>query len=112
MVSELRTDKTQLHHNDSYDVSRRTRDATKDGDRVWHAQVLRERYRLTPSDYDSMMDERHGARAICGKAESVRGRGGAPRRLAVDHDHRTGTIRQLQSRHLGGRGEPRSVPIS
>jgi hypothetical protein len=74
---------------------KRVRYAATDGDRISHAQVLREKYRLTPADYDAMMEEQQGACAVCGKPESVRGRGGAPRRLAVDHDHRTGTVRQL-----------------
>ena len=75
--------------------SKRTRYATNGGDRVSHAQVLREKYQLTPADYDAMLAQQDGLCAICGRPERVLGRGGKPRRLAVDHDHRTGAVRQL-----------------
>ena len=74
---------------------KRGRYATSGGDRVSHAQVLREKYQITPADYDAMLADQDGVCAICGKPESVLGRGGTPRRLAVDHDHRTGAVRQL-----------------
>jgi hypothetical protein len=74
---------------------KRDRYATQDGDRVSHAQVLREKYGLTPADYDRMLAQQGGRCAICGKRETARGRGGAPRRLAVDHDHRTAAVRKL-----------------
>jgi hypothetical protein len=76
-------------------ADKRARYAQGDGDRASHAQVLREKHKLTPADYDTMLERQHGACAICGKPESMRGRGGQTRRLAVDHDHRTGAVRQL-----------------
>ena len=76
-------------------VDRRARYAANDGDRASHAQVLREKYQLTPADYERMLVEQDGRCAVCGKPETARGRGGAPRRLAVDHDHRTGEVREL-----------------
>ena len=74
---------------------KRVRYAAQDGDRVSHAQVLREKYDLTPAEYDRMLAAQDGLCAICRKPETVRGRSGAPRRLAVDHDHRTGVVRKL-----------------
>ena len=74
---------------------KRARYAANDGDRVSHAQVLREKYHLTAAQYDRMLAAQDGRCAICGRAETARGRGGAPRRLAVDHDHRSGVVRQL-----------------
>ena len=76
-------------------ADKRVRYAANDGDRVSHAQVLREKYQLTPADYDRMLDRQEGLCAICRQPETVRGRGGRPRRLAVDHDHRTGAVRAL-----------------
>jgi hypothetical protein len=73
----------------------RARYAAKDGDRISHAQVLRKKYKLTPADYDAMLSEQGGLCAVCRQPETTRGRGGAPRRLSVDHDHRTGAVRQL-----------------
>lgn len=69
--------------------------ADKEGDRVSHAQVLREKYNLTSARYEQMLADQNGRCAICGQIETARGRGGAPRRLAVDHDHRSGVVRQL-----------------
>jgi hypothetical protein len=57
--------------------------------------MLREKYGLTPADYDAMVAAQHGACGICGQPETARGRGGFPGRLAVDHHHRTGAVRQL-----------------
>ena len=74
---------------------KRARYAAQDGDRVSHAQVLREKYQLTSAEYDRMMVQQDGRCAICRQPETMRGRGGLPRRLAVDHDHRTGAVRKL-----------------
>lgn len=74
---------------------KRARYAANGGDRISHAQVLREKYQLTPARYSAMLEEQHGTCAICGEPERMRGRSGNPRRLAVDHDHRTGTVRRL-----------------
>ena len=76
-------------------ADKRARYAAKDGDRVSHAQVLREKHNLTPQAYDQMLAAQDGRCAVCGHRETARGRGGTPRRLAVDHDHRTGAVRQL-----------------
>ena len=76
-------------------TDKRARYAAKDGGRVSHAQVLREKYNLTPARYEQMLADQNGRCAICGRPETARGRGGAPRRLAVDHDHRSGAVRQL-----------------
>ncbi len=74
---------------------KRARYAAQDGDRVSHAQVLREKYHLTPAEYERMLVAQGGRCAICRQPETTRGRSGAPRRLAVDHDHRTGAVRNL-----------------
>ncbi|WP_326553658.1 endonuclease domain-containing protein [Micromonospora sp. NBC_01813] len=74
---------------------KRARYAVKDGDRVSHAQVLREKYDLTSAQYEQMLVEQQGRCAICGQQETARGRGGAPRRLAVDRNHRSGVVRRL-----------------
>jgi hypothetical protein len=76
-------------------ADKRARYAAADGDRVSHAQVLREKYDLTSAQYEQMLADQQGRCAICGQLETVRGRGGRPRRLAVDHDHRSGVVRQL-----------------
>lgn len=64
----------------------RTRKASPD---VQRASRLRQKYGITAEDYDRMLDTQGGVCAICGGAEPT------GRRLAVDHDHATGVVRQL-----------------
>jgi hypothetical protein len=45
---------------------------------------------FTSEQYDAMHESQEGKCAVCGRAESASGR-----RLAVDHDHRTGAVRGL-----------------
>ena len=46
------------------------------------------RHNLTLTDYDQMFDKQNGNCAICGLPELTR-------RLAVDHNHKTGKVRAL-----------------
>jgi hypothetical protein len=48
-------------------------------------------YGLTLDEYDALVDQQDGVRAIC-REPPVKGRG---KRLVVDHDHQTGRIRGL-----------------
>lgn len=50
---------------------------------------LKSQYGITLEDYDAKLAEQGGVCAVCGKAPSAR------RRLAVDHDHKTGEVRGL-----------------
>lgn len=56
------------------------------------------RFGLTPEQYLEMLEKQGGVCAICGKAETVTGKNGAPIHLAVDHDHETGNVRGLLCR--------------
>ncbi len=51
---------------------------------------LRHRYGIAADDYDRMLAEQGGGCAMCGRTGYPSGR-----RLSVDHDHRTGTVRAL-----------------
>jgi hypothetical protein len=59
---------------------------------------LRRKFNLTIEQYEEMLNKQHGVCLICGKPPK-------DRRLAVDHDHKTGKIRGLLcgicNRHLG-----------
>lgn len=48
---------------------------------------MKRRYGITVEDYDKMLAEQNGVCAICEKKDK--------RRLAVDHCHKTGTVRGL-----------------
>ena len=62
--------------------------------RMWHVKYnLRAKYGLTLEDYDNMLEQQKGVCAICG------GINPSGRRLAVDHDHKTGEIRGLLCQH-------------
>jgi len=49
---------------------------------------LRRKFGITPERYDELFEEQGGLCAICSKPE-------AGRRLAIDHEHATGTVRGL-----------------
>ncbi|TAE75120.1 MAG: hypothetical protein EAZ84_09905 [Verrucomicrobia bacterium] len=51
---------------------------------------LKNRFNLTLSDYDSLLEQQGNGCAICGKSPEENGK-----RLAVDHNHRTGEVRGL-----------------
>ena len=53
------------------------------------------RYGLSHADYDAMISAQDGACAICKKPETHRGRNGEVQRLAIDHNHVTGSVRAL-----------------
>ncbi len=61
----------------------------------YRRQSLR-RFGLTPDDYDQMLAEQGGVCAICCRPErSTNPQSGEPKRLAVDHCHKTGRVRGL-----------------
>lgn len=55
---------------------------------------LRTKFNLTPDQYQKMLEAQNGVCAICGKSEKMK-MNGVVKRLSVDHDHKTGTIRGL-----------------
>jgi len=55
-------------------------------------------YGITLDDYDQMFADQKGKCAICGKAE-IRKLNGSVVRLSVDHDHKTGKVRELLCNH-------------
>jgi hypothetical protein len=58
-------------------------------------QRLRHKYGLTVAEYEAMLARQQGVCACCQKSETHRARNGEVSRLAVDHDHVTGSIRAL-----------------
>jgi hypothetical protein len=56
---------------------------------------LRRLYGLTVGEYEGMLAAQNGVCAVCGKIETHRDRNGETVRLAVDHDHVTGSVRAL-----------------
>jgi hypothetical protein len=69
------------------EVSRRTRLATPGYHRDWY---LRNTYGLDSEDYDRMVEAQQGRCAICAAT---------PSRLFVDHDHKSGKLRELLCLH-------------
>ena len=56
---------------------------------------MRLRYGLSVAEYDAMLSAQGSVCGLCHKAETHRSRNGEITRLAVDHDHATGSIRAL-----------------
>lgn len=52
------------------------------------ARKLKRKYGITPEQYDALFEMQAGVCALCQKSEPNR-------RLAVDHDHKTGAVRGL-----------------
>jgi|SRR5215471_17796428 len=58
-------------------------------------QHLKFTFGMSPARYHALLEAQGGVCAICHKPESILGRDGRPRSLAVDHDHATNRRRQL-----------------
>lgn len=56
---------------------------------------LRRRYGITATRYYEMLEEQGGVCAVCREPETSLRANGKPKRLAVDHCHKTGQIRGL-----------------
>jgi hypothetical protein len=52
-------------------------------------------YGITLKEYDEMFAKQNGLCFICGNPEKVICKSGKLKRLAIDHNHRTGKIRKL-----------------
>lgn len=86
----------------TYDYRRRNPEKTKaiwvkhmkkrQASEAWRPSYLKRLYNITPEEYDIILLKQNNKCAIC-KATNVSDNIG--RRLAVDHDHETGTIRGL-----------------
>jgi hypothetical protein len=85
----------------------RNAEATKAAQKRWYAahpgqkavgnrvQRLRRHFGLTIEMYEALVTAQNGVCALCKRPESHRSRHGEITRLAVDHDHVTGSIRAL-----------------
>ena len=56
---------------------------------------LKKSFGITLMQYDAMHDAQNGRCKICGELETAVGADGAPRRMPVDHCHKTGVVRGL-----------------
>ena len=59
-----------------------------------HHEQLR-KYGISKIDYDKMVEEQKGVCACCGHPETFIHSKNSIRRLSVDHDHKTGSVRSL-----------------
>ena len=57
------------------------------------------RYGITIEDYERMYETQGGLCAICKQPETRKGRNGKPISLSIDHDHKTGKVRDLLCTH-------------
>lgn len=59
------------------------------------AYKLKSQFNLTVEQYEAMSEVQNGKCASCGEEQIIYDKFGNLRRLAVDHDHATGEVRQL-----------------
>ena len=71
------------------------RKSPRQRDEEKRADNLRRRFGISSVEYDRLLSEQGGVCGICRKPDTVMGRKVKSRRLAVDHDHRTGGVRGL-----------------
>lgn len=68
------------------------RERQNDYTTAWKRQ---QKYGITSEQYDELLASQGGVCAICGQPERSKSRNGHLLKLAVDHDHETGTVRGL-----------------
>jgi hypothetical protein len=56
---------------------------------------LQSKFGITLDEYNAMLALQRGLCAVCGSEPNIKDKNGNIRRLAVDHDHKTGKVRQL-----------------
>ena len=76
-------------------IKRRAAYLRSGGKDVPYEQLIRREYGITLADYNVMLRKQAHRCAICRRAETAVSRSGEVRRLAVDHDHVTKTVRGL-----------------
>lgn len=62
---------------------------------ISYEQLLKREYGITLADYNTLLRRQAHRCAICRRPETVKYRNGQVKRLAVDHDHVTGSVRGL-----------------
>jgi hypothetical protein len=91
---KLRTDALTYYQKNRDAVLQRVAERfAKDPDKRYKNEL--KRFGITPADYNQMLAEQHGLCAICLHPEESKSRSGKPKRLSVDHNHRTGKVRGL-----------------
>lgn len=71
------------------------RDYRKRRPRIVKAADLRSRHGISLDEYERLVRIQRNVCAICGEPEKRKGNHGKTKNLAVDHDHKTGRVRQL-----------------
>lgn len=73
---------------------------SEEGKQSLRRLYLQHNYKLTPEEYDEMFRGQTGLCAICGQPEQYVNKGSTePSKLAIDHCHETGLIRELLCRN-------------
>ena len=71
------------------------RGATRKGKLEQRRKTIKHKYGITLKDYDQMLETQNGACAICHRFETRCHQNGSVKRLAIDHNHKTGKVRGL-----------------
>ena len=87
-----------IKRNGQSDKARATQKAYRKSARgkiIKRQRRIKDQYGITLEDYDQMFEQQNGVCAICHKSETALSQFGGVRRLAVDHNHKTGQVRGL-----------------
>ncbi len=75
-----------------YEMSRLSRRNNKDR---YKGYALKKSFGISLDTYRMLYENQNGLCYLCEKPERIKDQNGATRRLAMDHDHQTGTLRRL-----------------
>jgi uncharacterized Zn ribbon protein len=67
----------------------------KKQEKQWGVDACFARYGIVQKEYDELLRAQNGRCAVCGKNNAGATQSGKQKRMYVDHDHKTGTVRGL-----------------
>ncbi len=91
---ELRTKKKQYYEENKESIRTKGKEYYEKHKLKFKERNMKNWYGISLDEYNNLLEKQKGLCAICGKPERAK-RNGILKRLAVDHDHKTGKVRKL-----------------
>ena len=97
--AEVKAERKEYYQNHKEEMARNHKEYRQLHPEVTRKHLLKKFYSITPEEYKLLEDKQEGKCAICGEKETSKHRiSGKTTKLAVDHNHTTGKIRDLLCR--------------